>query len=226
MTSLPDADLAQLYRQGRERVSQVVERLSDDEVATPVPACPGWSVHDVVAHMRQTAEDALAGRLTGPPSDEQTTAQVALHRDRPTPVLLEEWSSLSPEFETVVSGFNVWPAVLDVVSHEHDIQGALGSTAGRDNEVVRLGAETLAGWLDPPARLVVEMNGTEFECGHTAESEGSEVLRLRTTPFEFLRLRLGRRSLAQLAGLNWEGDPATVIDHLVVFGPAEVDLIE
>ena len=42
-----------------------------------VPACPGWSVRDVVAHMTAVAEDWAAGSLAGPPTDEQTAAHVA-----------------------------------------------------------------------------------------------------------------------------------------------------
>ena len=37
---------------------------------------------------------------------------------------------------------------------------------------------------------------------------------------------MGRRSRAQLAGLDWSGDPAPVLDHLVVFGPSPLDIAE
>jgi hypothetical protein len=37
---------------------------------------------------------------------------------------------------------------------------------------------------------------------------------------------MGRRSRAQLATLGWSADPAPVLDHLAVFGPAERDVIE
>src|SRR5262245_22251718 len=52
------------------------------------------------------------------------------------------------------------------------------------------------------------------------------VLGLRTTRFEAFRWRMGRRSRDQLAALDWSGDPAPVLDHLVVFGPARTDIIE
>ena len=34
--------------------------------------------------------------------------------------------------------YTVWPAVMDVVSHEHDIRGALGDTSGRDAESIAM----------------------------------------------------------------------------------------
>ena len=52
------------------------------------------------------------------------------------------------------------------------------------------------------------------------------VARLATTPFELLRIRLGRRSEAQVLALDWTGDPRPVLPGLFVFGPAERDLVE
>jgi hypothetical protein len=49
---------------------------------------------------------------------------------------------------------------------------------------------------------------------------------LHTTAFEAFRWRLGRRSRAQLAAMEWSADPTAVLDHLVVFGPAARDVIE
>ena len=49
---------------------------------------------------------------------------------------------------------------------------------------------------------------------------------LRTDRFAAFRWRLGRRSRRQLAGPRLDGDPAPVLDHLVVFGPAATDIDE
>jgi hypothetical protein len=37
---------------------------------------------------------------------------------------------------------------------------------------------------------------------------------------------MGRRSRAQLAALDWSGDPSPVLDHLTFFGPSAADIIE
>jgi hypothetical protein len=49
---------------------------------------------------------------------------------------------------------------------------------------------------------------------------------LRSSYWEVLRWRLGRRSRAQLATMNWSRDPAPVLDHLFEFGPARADIAE
>jgi hypothetical protein len=70
------ADLARMYRETRQRLTALVAGLDEVELGAPVPACPGWSVADVIGHLAAIPEDALAGRLTGPPSEEETAAQV------------------------------------------------------------------------------------------------------------------------------------------------------
>lgn len=233
MASVPtSADLAGLYRDTRERVAALVTALDRTGLDTPVPACPGWSVADVVGHLTAVADDALAGRLTGPPGPEQTAEQVARYRGRPIDDVVGTWTELAPRFEELVASFDVWPAVLDVASHEHDIRGALGRPGGRDAEVVRVGAEQLITWLQPPVPLIVKVEDAELRVGPgngDAAGVGAAVtgpLVLETTRFEALRWRLGRRSRAQLAGLGWSADPSPVLDHLVVFGPSPEDIHE
>ena len=44
------ADPQQIYREGRGRVTELVRDLDADALATPVPACPGWTVRDLLCH--------------------------------------------------------------------------------------------------------------------------------------------------------------------------------
>jgi uncharacterized protein (TIGR03083 family) len=103
-------DLARMYRETRQRLTALVAGLDEVELGAPVPACPGWSVADVIGHLAAIPEDALAGRLTGPPSDEETAAQVNRFRGRPMAQTLAGWAELGPRFEEVVAAFKVWPA--------------------------------------------------------------------------------------------------------------------
>jgi uncharacterized protein (TIGR03083 family) len=214
--------LSQLYGQTQSRVVALVTELDERQVIAPVPACPGWRVRDVLAHLTAVGEDVLEGRLTGPPSDEQTAAQVARFEDRPLSEVLARWRQLTPPFGEAIDAFGVWPAVLDVATHEHDIRGAVGAPGARDAEVVRLGADRLLTWMRPPVPLRVVVEDETFDLG----PEGEAAIVLRTGRFEAFRWRMGRRSRAQLAGLDWSGDPAPVLDHLVVFGPSPADIAE
>jgi uncharacterized protein (TIGR03083 family) len=216
------ADPARLYRETRERLTALVAGLDEVELGTPVPACPGWSVADVIGHLAAIAEDALAGRLTGPPSEEETAVQVDRFRGRPMAQTLAGWTELAPRFEEIVAAFKVWPAVIDVASHEQDIRGAVGRPGARDTEVIRKMSGWLLAGLRLPVRLRVTVEDTQIQVG----PDGEPVLGLTTTRYEAFRWRMGRRSRDQLAALGWSGDPAPVLDHLVVFGPARADIIE
>jgi uncharacterized protein (TIGR03083 family) len=215
-------DLAFLYRDTRERLTAMVWELDEAELATPVPACPGWTVHDVTAHLVATGEDAVAGRLTGPPTEEQTAAQVARFANHREAEILDTWKELAPAFESIIAGFDVWPAVLDVASHEQDIRGALGRPGARDTEAIREGSSRLVGWLRPPVRMRIELDDERVVVG----PEDGPELGLTTNRFDAFRWRLGRRSPAQLAAMDWSGDPAPVLDCLAFFGPATFDVIE
>ena len=218
----PAPDLARLYRDTRERLTALVAGLDERSLAAPVPACPGWQVQDVVAHLAAIVEDALAGKLTGPPSEAETAVQVARSRGRPMTRTLAEWTAAAPQFEEAISASGIPPAVIDVASHEQDIRGALGLPRARDSEAIRQMAGWLLRGLRTPVPVRVTVEDAEFRTG----PDGEPTLGLRTSRFEAFRWRMGRRSREQLAALDWSGDPAPVLDHLVVFGPARTDIIE
>ena len=223
--SAPKADLARLYAGTRDRVLALVTGLGEADQAAPVPACPGWSVRDVLAHLAAIAEDSRAGLLTGPPGDAETAAQVARFAGRDLARILAAWEAAAPAFGQVIASARLWPAVIDVASHEHDIRGALGVPGARDSEAVTECATRLLRWLRPAVALRVVVEDGEFQVG--PEHTGPQPrLTLTTTRFEAFRWRMGRRSRAQLATLDWSGDPAPVLGQLTVFGPAGADVIE
>jgi uncharacterized protein (TIGR03083 family) len=223
-------DLGEHYRGSRERLSSLIAELiaeGRDLDAIPVPACPAWSVHDVLAHLTAVVEDVMAGKLKGPPSIEETSAQVQRRRPMPTAEMLEEWSETAPAFESILQSVRVWPGFLDVLAHEHDIRGAVHRPGARDHIDVVASAEWLLSVWNPPVRVVVRTDEVERVYGKSDSAGLSESdLRLTTTPFEVFRFRLGRRSPAQLRSMDWSGDPVSVLDHMMIFGPEPYDLVE
>jgi hypothetical protein len=175
-----------------------------------------------MGHLAAIPEDALAGRLTGPPSQAETAVQVSRFRGRPMAQTLAGCAGNAPRFEEIVAAFEVWPAVIDVASHEQDIRGAVGQPGARDTEVIR----QLAGWLVARLRTPVPVRVTVADTQFQVGPDGAPALELTTTWYEAFRWRMGRRSRGQLAALDWSGDPSPVLDHLVVFGPAPADVIE
>jgi uncharacterized protein (TIGR03083 family) len=211
-----------LYQETRERITALVTRLDDGGWDTAVAACPGWSVRDVVAHLAAVAEDWSSGRLTGPPTDELTAAQVARFGGHDVADILAAWTDASAQLHQLAETAGLEPPLGDIVVHEHDIRGALRRPGARDSEAVRRISDELLTILETPVPLRVTVEDAQYRSG---PGDGAEI-RLRTTRFEALRWGTGRRSRAQLAAMDWSGDPTPVLDHLYLFGPADGDLVE
>src|SRR5437764_15255999 len=84
-------EIAAHYTAAHERIAALVDELADEQVVTPVPFTPGWTVHDVLAHLAAIPTDGLAGRIAGVPTEEFTAGQIAERRDRTVAALLDEW---------------------------------------------------------------------------------------------------------------------------------------
>jgi len=218
----PRAQVGDLYRSTRVRTQSLLGALDAEQWSLPVPACPGWDVHAVLAHLLGVIEDAAGGRLNGPPGPEQTAEEVSRHVSTPPAELLWRWTELSSEFESVLSAGSTWPAFFDVLSHEHDLHGALGSRGGRDGDEVRLAAKLLARSADLGRPLRIDTGDAVL----TTAVDGEDPLVLRASSFEVFRLRLGRRSREQVLAMDWSEAPGDLVDRLFVFGPAVPDLVE
>ena len=216
-----EPDLGELYENVHRRVVALVAGLGAEELAVRVPACPAWTVRDLLGHLTGVTEDAVAGRLSGPPDEAATADQVAARRDVPLVTLLERWAEAVGPFAERVRTHRVWPAVIDAVSHEHDLRGALGQPGARDSAEVEAVVPPLLRFA-LPVPTVIRVGGDAVHLGPA----GAPPLILDTDPFEALRWRMGRRSLRQMAAMRWSADPSAVIDHLAVFGPAIEDVRE
>jgi uncharacterized protein (TIGR03083 family) len=211
------------YGATRVRIDELLRTASGDTWRAPVAACPGWRVHDVVAHLLGVIEDAAAGRLSGPPSPGVTAAEVERHLDDDPVAMLDRWAALAPPFEARITEHTVWPALLDVVSHEHDIRTAIDRPGARAIDTVILGAKVLVGSMALP--VVVHVDTSSGRLSSVGDA-GPDALTVALEPWEVLRFRLGRRSRAQVERYDWSAAPDAVIDRLFVFGPADTDLVE
>jgi uncharacterized protein (TIGR03083 family) len=225
MTAVSNTDprqVARFYLDTKERITALVSALDDSALTTTVAACPGWSVRDVLAHCAAVADDLGQGRLTGPPTDVETAAQIARFEGHDMAGIVAVWTDAAARLGRLAENAGVEPPVGDVTSHEHDVRGALGRPGARDSDAVRYSSDRLLGNLRTPVPLRVTVEDAEYRCG---PAHGAE-LRLRTTRFEALRWRTGRRSNGQIMAMDWSDDPAPVLHHLCMFGPAAADLIE
>jgi Mycothiol maleylpyruvate isomerase N-terminal domain len=214
--------ISRLYQDTRARIASIVTEPDGSACGAAVVACPGWSVRDVVAHVTAVAEDWGRGSLTGPPTDAQTAAQVARFDGFGMAALLVAWTAAAERLDQMAETDGVAAPLGDVVAHEHDIRGAVGRPGARDSEAVWQSSDQLLANLRTPVPLRVIVEDGDYRSG----PQGGPEIWLRTSRFEALRWRTGRRSRAQLNAMDWSDDPAPVLDHLYLFGPAAADVVE
>lgn len=215
-------DYGLVYAAGRERVSTLVVRLDDEQISTTVAACPGWTVHDVVAHLAGSVADAVTGRLEGVGSDRWTAAQVESRRGVPVKEIVDDWTQNSPQFEDVLRAIGppLAPiAVSDLFQHEQDVRSALDIQGGRDLEVLLLAIEAyLPGLSDRVARAGLEALHLSAGTHEFGTGDGTPGAHLTAEPFELARLLGGRRTLDEIRALHWEGEAAPYVELMSAYG--------
>lgn len=220
-------DPAELYAEARARIVSLV-RGDDVDPATPVPACPDWTVGDVVAHLAGATADVEAGRIEGVATDEWTARQVRERKGQSIAASLAEWDEHVSALDAAFS-FELGQTMLvtDVYSHEQDLRGALGRPGARDAaQAVFVVDRFLPGWSDKiraaglPA-LRVRVGDVDRVLG-----DGDPTGTLTISPWELVRAATGRRTPAQLRTYDWDGDPDTWLATLPFMGPATSDVVE
>jgi uncharacterized protein (TIGR03083 family) len=202
------SELGTMYTGCRERITELVRPLDAGAAArTAVPACPEWSVHDLLAHLVGSADDVLARRLDGSPGQAWTAAQVEARRNRPIGDLLAEWEVLGRSIQELIDA-TASRGPLDF--HGHDLRGALRLPGARDSAAAAVALRFYAhNRIDAAAELGVSLrvgvpDGREF-------GDARATVTVTGESFELLRALAGRRSAAQLRKLAWTGDADSVI---------------
>ena len=229
---LPAAESVATYAGIRSRLTEVLDGLPADAAAAPVPACPGWTVTDTVAHLYGVESDILEGNLDGVATAPWADDQVRRFAPLGLPKLLERWNETSPAVEAMGAAFPAPVAaqfVFDACTHEHDIRGAVGRAGGRDADSVRVGLSFVTAALDgmvAEGRLPgIELATPDFTA---VLGEPPAPVRLTAPTFELFRSFAGRRSAAQFRSLAWEGDPAPFLAFFAEgpLRPPDRDLVE
>jgi uncharacterized protein (TIGR03083 family) len=216
-------EIASHYLAAHRRIRDLAAGLTQEQADSPVPATPGWTVHDVLAHLAAIPTDAMAGRITGIPTPDVTQRQVDERHDRSIAELLDEWSAgVEPMAEGARVGLVPPNLAVDAVTHEQDVRGALGLPRVPDDEAIAFSFGQYAFGAAyrireaglPPLTLHLDDVG-----GSQVASGGQSSTSVRTTRFELFRALAGRRSRRQVAAYTWTGDPEPYLDLLCVFGP-------
>jgi uncharacterized protein (TIGR03083 family) len=227
--------IGSVYAAGRARVAELVTSLDPAQEKAPVPACPAWCVHDVLAHLTGVCADVLAGNIEGVATDPWTADQVERRRDVPLDEIVKEWSETAPQVEAMAEHFPGRAAeqwVYDLTTHEHDIRGALSQPGARDSDALAVGLEfvvtmgmasSIAARGLPPLR--VNAGDREWVIGGDDAGHPNE---LEAEPFELFRAMGGRRSASQIRSYRWNCEPDVYVAAFT-YGPfttRPTDLVE
>ena len=204
------------YRALRGRVRGIVESAAPAAVEGPSPATPGWTVHDVLAHLVGVTDDVVHGLLDGIATDPWTAAQVEIRRGVPAGEMLDEWDAHAEEFESMLGAVPMeiaGQALFDAATHEHDIRCALRCPGARDSDALALAWEWVVATRPttgmPTMRFVTEV-------GETVVGEGEPLATVEASRFEILRASTGRRSAREIEAYGW--DPSAMPELLIVAG--------
>lgn len=144
----------------RARVVELLDELDEVDGDRPVPACPGWTVRQLVAHIVGVPEDILAGRTDGVASDAWTQAQVDRHAGESLADLRRTLVDLASVFDPLLV---LVPApmnsqfVMDAVTHEHDLREAVGRPGAQDSSAVEVALAWLLRFFRLPAEASAQL---------------------------------------------------------------------
>jgi uncharacterized protein (TIGR03083 family) len=217
-------DRATAYESARQRISGLVR---PDDAEVDVPACPGWTVKDVVAHLAGSLGAYASGAMQDAGSPEWGEQQVKERTDASLDECFAEWERNAADTGDLFDQTLGAVALADVLAHEQDIRGALERPGAREEpeivDAIGLGLSFLGQKIDgaelPALRVVTEDLDSVAGSGEPAAT-------VRTTTFELFRAIHGRRSPAQIRALGWEGDSERYAELLPIFGPRDTDLRE
>jgi hypothetical protein len=230
MTDNP-IDYASAYHDLRVGLMDVLRDADSAALDAVAPATPAWRVRDVAAHMAGVCDDVANGNINGVGSDSWTDTQVAKRRDWAIEKVLDDWDEHASKIEPNMN--DLAPAIgqmlADAATHEQDILGALGAPGRRDSAAGVIGVEWALDILG--ARIAHQGLGTlriEHEAGVKEIGKGEPVTNLRASRFELGRAMTGRRSVAQMRALDWDGpfDPEELVLARGLFEPPTADLVE
>ena len=222
-------DVGQAYRELRERVSELCASLTTEEWEQITPHCPDWTVRQTLAHLAGVVDDGINGNLNGVATDAWTAAQITKRADKSGPEILEEWNTWAPFVEDRATnvGLGFAQMVFDAVTHEHDLRFALAKPGARNSEALRIGLAFFQSRLPASAEKAGVICPQIIVDGAALfANPAPEALVLTASMFDTVRAIGSRRTLDEIAALNWSGDPRPVMSLLLPFAPPSIALRE
>ena len=242
-------DLA--YSATRDELITALEGGGPSAWDTPVPATPDWRVRDVIAHVTGLAASGADGTTPGDLNlleqfrdpdvvtmrDAYADGQVERRRGRPPGQIVAEWDAAMPmlldRMRGDVPGVDPLPLAFDAVLttdlciHADDVLAAIGRMPDGTRAATGIAFATYAFGVDYRLRaLGLPALGFRYDGKERTVGDGPPAATLTASRWELLRVVAGRRSRAQIAALEWTGDPEPYLALLPAYGERGDDLVE
>jgi uncharacterized protein (TIGR03083 family) len=170
-----------------------------------VPACPEWTVRDVIAHVVGGCVWAVQARegldVDGPPDLDGVDV------DR----LLDDWRQAGDRLDALLAGGAdpMHPMMaLDLFAHELDIRHVLARPAPKDHPVYPGALDSAVAGFSREVRsrqlpaLRIVSPGAQWVAG-----AGTPEVTLEGDRHDLFRTLTGRRTMRQIASLSWSASP-------------------
>ena len=221
------ADAPSMYQAVRAELIRELRRLNAASASLKVPACPEWTVKDVVAHLCGLNVELLAGvPFQSIGSEEATGRQVADRERLSLGEVVDEWLSASQSIdELFVADTNAAAALLaDLVVHAYDLHELLAQDTTVAATAIPLSAHRYANRLQhrvaDEMRIALAVEFTNGETFSAPEVDGGSSVTLRTSTSLFARGVTGRLRRAEVEAFDWSDDPSGILDRAWnLYGP-------
>lgn len=210
------------WTHAQARVIELVEGIDLSAADTVVPACPDWTVRQLLSHMIGLDADVLAGDEPDDHNPTWTQAQVDARADHGIATLVAEWRALTQPLQDWMQVNGTRP-LGDVTIHEQDLRGALGVPGAQDTEALAALRDRMAAAFGaaveraglPTIRLTAPT--WEFSAGDAATGDGRAVV-VEASEFDLTRALMSRRTADQLRGWTSAGDVGPYLDCFATLG--------
>jgi uncharacterized protein (TIGR03083 family) len=219
-----------VYRAAMERVVAVAKASDEQALATRVPACPEWTVKELVAHLTGVAADSLSANVAELGQAGWTQAQVDARKDLPLDDIVDEWTMITDKLTAGMDDIHptLSSALIgDLVTHELDLRGALNNADARDGDGVVISTSFYARNFGKRLKdaglptLIVEADGNEWTAGRD-EPVGT----VKASVFDMLRGLTGRRTRDEVQSFDWSVDPTPYLDVFSMYPVTQQSLNE
>jgi hypothetical protein len=208
---IPD-DRGELWLVTRRRLRALLAGRPKEDLARPVPAMPGYTARDVITRLARAETDALDGDIHATDEAPDPGAWSA----QPDDELLTAWDAQESAVASLVRAQpRAGRLLTDLITHEHDLRGALDRPGARDSDAVAYAVEWLAegfaGRLRAAGAPALRMTCEQWGYDTAPPPYGAIIVADR---FELFRAFTGRRSAAEVRRWMWSTDPAPYLPHL------------